>query len=186
MNLMFIHNVYEQWLFTINDHSRGYEQWSLWSMIILIHAWMCCWLAIVWCMKNVDHGMNRLLFMHDNIHIHVIMNIIVTPTFMYIYVPFLLKLIWLRGVYPFKGLTSLLCIICASMWAKIDMVAYAFITFEMMTSLHCILNGLMYFRRINVFWLDWLHRIVHSASLWAKSVTGIAKGSSLNGLVGLF
>ena len=31
-------------------------------------------------MKNVDHSYEQALIMHDNLHIHVIMNIIVTPT----------------------------------------------------------------------------------------------------------
>ena len=31
-------------------------------------------------MKNVDHSYEQALIMHDNVHIHVIMNIIVTPT----------------------------------------------------------------------------------------------------------
>ena len=31
-------------------------------------------------MKIVDHSYEQALIMHDNIHIHVIMNIIVTPT----------------------------------------------------------------------------------------------------------
>ena len=31
------------------------------------------------CMKNVDHSYEQALIMHDNVHIHVIMNIIVTP-----------------------------------------------------------------------------------------------------------
>ena len=30
-------------------------------------------------MKNVDHSYKEALIMHDNLHIHVIMNIIVTP-----------------------------------------------------------------------------------------------------------
>ena len=31
-------------------------------------------------MKTVDHSYEQALIMHDNLHIHVIMNIIVTPT----------------------------------------------------------------------------------------------------------
>ena len=31
-------------------------------------------------MKNVDHSYEQALIMHENLHIHVIMNIIVTPT----------------------------------------------------------------------------------------------------------
>ena len=31
-------------------------------------------------MKSVDHSYEQALIMHDNVHIHVIMNIIVTPT----------------------------------------------------------------------------------------------------------
>ena len=31
-------------------------------------------------MKNVDHSYEQALIMHDNVHIHVIMNIIVTPS----------------------------------------------------------------------------------------------------------
>ena len=34
-------------------------------------------------MKTVDHSYEQALIMYDNVHIHVIMNIIVTPTFMY-------------------------------------------------------------------------------------------------------
>ena len=30
-------------------------------------------------MKNVDHSYEQALIMHDNLHIHAIMNIIVTP-----------------------------------------------------------------------------------------------------------
>ena len=33
------------------------------------------------CMKTVDHSYEQALIMHDNVHIHVIMNIIVTPTY---------------------------------------------------------------------------------------------------------
>ena len=32
------------------------------------------------CMKTVDHSYEQALIMHDNIHIHVITNIIVTPS----------------------------------------------------------------------------------------------------------
>ena len=31
-------------------------------------------------MKTVDHSYEQALIMYDNVHIHVIMNIIVTPT----------------------------------------------------------------------------------------------------------
>ena len=31
-------------------------------------------------MKTVDHSHEQALIMYDNVHIHVIMNIIVTPT----------------------------------------------------------------------------------------------------------
>ena len=31
------------------------------------------------CMKTVDHSYEQALIMHDNLHIHVIMNIIVIP-----------------------------------------------------------------------------------------------------------
>ena len=31
-------------------------------------------------MKTVDHSYEQALIMHDNVHIHVIMNIIVTPS----------------------------------------------------------------------------------------------------------
>ena len=31
-------------------------------------------------MKTVDHSYEQALIMHDNVHIHVIMNIIMTPT----------------------------------------------------------------------------------------------------------
>ena len=31
-------------------------------------------------MKNVDHSYEQALIMHDNVHVHVIMNIIVTPS----------------------------------------------------------------------------------------------------------
>ena len=33
-------------------------------------------------MKNVDHSYEQALIMHENVHIHFIMNIIVTPTYM--------------------------------------------------------------------------------------------------------
>ena len=53
-----------------------YDHWSYWFMHeCAVHAMTGYWS----CMKNIDHGMNRLLIMHDNLHIHVIMNIIVTP-----------------------------------------------------------------------------------------------------------
>ena len=56
MKPQFIYDGYEQWLLMINDHNwcydhwsimindhdRGYEHRSLWSLIILIHAWMYC------------------------------------------------------------------------------------------------------------------------------------------------
>ena len=32
------------------------------------------------CMKTVDHSYEQALIMHDNLHIHVIMNITATPT----------------------------------------------------------------------------------------------------------
>ena len=54
-----------------------YDHWSRWFMHeCAVHAMKgyCSY------MKNVDHSYERELFMHDNKHIHVIMNIIVTPT----------------------------------------------------------------------------------------------------------
>ena len=32
-------------------------------------------------MKTVDHSYEQALIMHDNVHIHVIMNIIMTPNY---------------------------------------------------------------------------------------------------------
>ena len=48
------------------------QQWSM------ITAWLRdCWS----CMKSVDHSMKRLLIIHERLHIHIIMKIIVTPRF---------------------------------------------------------------------------------------------------------
>jgi len=44
-------------------------------------------------MKTVDHSYEQALIMHDNVHIHVIMNIIVTPS-----------LDNIKGTYFCKGL----------------------------------------------------------------------------------
>ena len=73
----------------IIDHQRsmimtwGYEHWSLWSLIMLIHAWMCCSYYDRLLIMGDDMliiAMNRTVIIHDQRHIHVIMNIIVNPT----------------------------------------------------------------------------------------------------------
>ena len=54
-----------------------YDHWSYWFMHeCAVHAMKGYWS----CMKTVDHSYEQALIMHDNVHIHVIMNIIVTPT----------------------------------------------------------------------------------------------------------
>ena len=54
-----------------------YDHWSCWFMHeCAVHAMKGYWSY----MKNVDHSYEQALIMHDNLHIHVIMNIIVTPT----------------------------------------------------------------------------------------------------------
>ena len=79
----------------IIDHQRsmimtwGYEHWSLWSLIMLIHTWMCCSYYDRLLIMGDDMliiAMNRLVIMHDQWHIHVIMNIIVNPIWMYSYI----------------------------------------------------------------------------------------------------
>ena len=55
-----------------------YDHWSYWFMHeCAVHAMKGYWS----CMKTVDHSYEQALIMHDNVHIHVIMNIIVTPRF---------------------------------------------------------------------------------------------------------
>ena len=72
----------------IIDHQRsmimtwGYEHWSLWSLIMLIHTWMCCSYYDRLLIMGDDMliiAMNRTVIIHDQRHIHVIMNIIVNP-----------------------------------------------------------------------------------------------------------
>ena len=53
-----------------------YDHWSCRFMHeCAVHAMKGYWSY----MKNVDHSYEQALIMHDNLHIHVIMNIIVTP-----------------------------------------------------------------------------------------------------------
>ena len=53
-----------------------YDHWSYWFMHeCAVHAMKGYWS----CMKTVDHSYEQALIMYDNVHIHVIMNIIVTP-----------------------------------------------------------------------------------------------------------
>ena len=53
-----------------------YDHWSYWFMHeCAVHAMKGYWS----CMKTVDHSYEQALIMHDNVHIHVIMNIIMTP-----------------------------------------------------------------------------------------------------------
>ena len=63
---------------TICSYMKFYETYPYdqqWSMIT---AWLRdCWS----CMKSVDHSMKRLLIIHERLHIHIIMKIIVTPRF---------------------------------------------------------------------------------------------------------
>ena len=82
MNNMFIHEILWNVSFTINDHSQGYEHWSLWIYdhwsywfmhACAIHAMPGYWS----CLKNVDLGYEQASIMHDNVPIHVI---IVIPT----------------------------------------------------------------------------------------------------------
>ena len=54
-----------------------YDHWSHWFMHEYdVHAMKDYWS----CMKTVDHSYEQALIMPDNVHIHVIMNIIVIPT----------------------------------------------------------------------------------------------------------
>ena len=54
-----------------------YDHWSYWFMHeCAVHAMKGYWS----CMKTVDHSYEQALIMHDNVHIHVIMNIIMTPS----------------------------------------------------------------------------------------------------------
>ena len=54
-----------------------YDHWSYWFMHkYAVHALKGYWS----CKKTVDHSYEQALIMHDNVHIHVTMNIIVTPT----------------------------------------------------------------------------------------------------------
>ena len=58
-----------------------YDHWSYWFMHeCAVHAMKGYWS----CMKTVDHSYEQALIMHDNVHIHVIMNIIMTPTLKYL------------------------------------------------------------------------------------------------------
>ena len=81
MNLMFIHDVNEQWSSTINVHAEAVnidrnDHWSYWFMHeCAVHAMKGYWSYL----KTVDHSYEQALIMHDNVHIDVIMNIIVTP-----------------------------------------------------------------------------------------------------------
>ena len=53
-----------------------YDHWSYWFMHeCAVHAMKGYWS----CMKTFDHSYEQALIMHDNVHIHVIMNIIMTP-----------------------------------------------------------------------------------------------------------
>ena len=56
-----------------------YDHWSCRFMHeCAVHAMKGYWSY----MKNVDHSYEQALIMHENVHIHFIMNIIVTPTYM--------------------------------------------------------------------------------------------------------
>ena len=87
---------YDHWSWMINDHNWSYDHWSYmigvhrcsyerWSSMINDHTDSCMnVLFMLW--KAIDHSydmliiaMNRVLIMHDSIHNHVIMNIIVNP-----------------------------------------------------------------------------------------------------------
>ena len=68
---------YEQWSWLEAMNIDRYDHCSYWFMHeCAVHAMKGYWS----CMKNVDHSYEQALIMHDNVHIHVIMNIIVTPT----------------------------------------------------------------------------------------------------------
>ena len=87
---------YDHWSWMINDHNWSYDHWSYmigvhrcsyerWSSMINDHTDSCMnVLFMLW--KAIDHSydmliiaMNRVLIMHDSIHNHVIMNIIMNP-----------------------------------------------------------------------------------------------------------
>ena len=67
---------YEQWSWLEAMNIDRYDHCSYWFMHeCAVHAMKGYWS----CMKNVDHSFEQALIMHDNVHVHVIMNIIVTP-----------------------------------------------------------------------------------------------------------
>ena len=68
---------YEQWSWLEAMNIDRYDHCSYWFMHeCAVHAMKGYWS----CMKNVDHSYEQALIIHDNVHVHVIMNIIVTPT----------------------------------------------------------------------------------------------------------
>ena len=68
---------YDQWSWLEAMNIDRYDHCSYWFMHeCAVHAMKGYWS----CMKTVDHSYEQALIMHDNVHIHVIMNIIVTPT----------------------------------------------------------------------------------------------------------
>ena len=67
---------YEQWSWLEAMNIDRYDHCSYWFMHeCAVHAMKGYWS----CMKTVDHSYEQALIMHDNVHIHVIMKIIVTP-----------------------------------------------------------------------------------------------------------
>ena len=67
---------YDQWSWLEAMNIDRYDHCSYWFMHeCAVHAMKGYWS----CMKNVDHSYEQALIMHENVHIHVIMNIIVTP-----------------------------------------------------------------------------------------------------------
>ena len=67
---------YEQWSWLEAMNIDRYDHCSYWFMHeCAVHAMKGYWS----CMKTVDHSYEQALIMHDNVHIHVIMNIVVTP-----------------------------------------------------------------------------------------------------------
>ena len=67
---------YDQWSWLEAMNIDRYDHCSYWFMHeCAVHAMKGYWS----CMKTVDHSYEQALIMHDNVHIHVIMNIIVTP-----------------------------------------------------------------------------------------------------------
>ena len=57
-------------------------------------------------MKTVDHSYEQALIMHDNVHIHVIMNIIVTPSLRFVFLTFFFDILTFSYCYVFFYIMS--------------------------------------------------------------------------------